>query len=310
MTSTPDDQAFLAAILEDPRNDAKLLTYADWLESQGDGRAEFLREQVRYRRSPNEETRQRLITLYPSEHLPWTALLEQAGAIEANLTPYDFAWWGTGIGELRDTDATYERFEYQEQPPLPVETLNGEFQWLRSSEPQNSFASGAAWKAFCDQVRAEGYFVPPEFEAFMSDSDLPARVKSCTDNEFVDPPGTNDEYVTPTVVSDDGMLVMFYADSQFCVVWGILLPREPGRYAPILAGPPESLFPEDWGGDEYEDEVDKPVLAASQFEQFVYRLWIENEIWFATEWDDGLRPLNTTEQAYLDHLNSRYRDPE
>ncbi|MEK6239155.1 MAG: TIGR02996 domain-containing protein, partial [Planctomycetales bacterium] len=34
---------FLAELIDDPSNDAAKLVYADWLEEQGDSRAEFLR---------------------------------------------------------------------------------------------------------------------------------------------------------------------------------------------------------------------------------------------------------------------------
>jgi uncharacterized protein (TIGR02996 family) len=308
MALSPDHQAFLSAIRANPRDEAPLLVYADWLDERGDQRAAYLRSQMEYRRARTEELRQRLIRQYPHEHLPWAAILEQAGAVEANLTPFEFAWWGTNIGPAREADGTYERFQYHDQPPLPVETLDGTFAWLRNSEAQSSYRHGPRWRAYCAEKREQGYFVPVEFERFLSDGDLPARIKSCTDNYFESPPDPTAHHSAPSAEWQDGLFVTFYADSQYCVLWGILLPREPGRYAPILAGPPEALFPEGWNGAN-EGEVDgpgKPVLAASQFEQFVFRWWIENEIWYATVWDESLRPLTTMEQAYIDHLNRRY----
>ncbi len=44
-----EEKAFLAAILERPADDATKLIYADWLEEQGDPRAEFLRLMVQAR---------------------------------------------------------------------------------------------------------------------------------------------------------------------------------------------------------------------------------------------------------------------
>ncbi len=306
--SSPDHRAFVSAILENPRDEGALLVYADWLEERGDPRAEYLRQQVEFRKTRTEELRRHLIQLYPKDHLAWTALLEQAGAIEANLTNFEFAWWGTGIGPARATAGTYQRFEYHDQPPLPVEALDGTFAWLRDSEPESAYRHGSMWQAFCVQTRNQGYFVPGEFERFLSDRDLPARIKSCTDNYFERPPDPTSETSTYSAEWEDGLFVTFYADSQYCVLWGILLPREPGRYAPILAGPPEALFPGIWGDMERDEAHDpgKPVLAASQFEQFVFRWWIENEIWFATVWREGRRPLKPMEQAYIDHLNQRY----
>src|SRR5215471_6009229 len=45
-----DERAFLAAILERPDDDATKLVYADWLEEQGDPRAEYLRLMMTVRR--------------------------------------------------------------------------------------------------------------------------------------------------------------------------------------------------------------------------------------------------------------------
>jgi uncharacterized protein (TIGR02996 family) len=308
MSASLDHKAFLSAILENPRDDTSLLVYADWLDERGDARSTYLRTQCEFRKSRSEELRRRLIQLYPHEHLAWTAILEQSGAVEANLTNFEFAWWGTGIEPARETGATYERFRYHDQPPLPVEMLDGTFAWLRGSKPQRPYSQGPMWKDFCAEKREQGYFVPGEFERFLSDKDLPARIKSCTDNYFERPPDPTAGHSAPSAEWEDGLFVTFYADSQYCVLWGILLPREPGRYAPILAGPPDTLFPGIWNDTEEDEPHDrgKPVLAASQIEQFLFRWWIENEIWFATVWREGKRQLTPLEQAYIDHLNRSY----
>jgi uncharacterized protein (TIGR02996 family) len=44
---TPEDLGFLQAILSHPDDDTNRLVYADWLEERGDGRAAFLRTEVR-----------------------------------------------------------------------------------------------------------------------------------------------------------------------------------------------------------------------------------------------------------------------
>ena len=160
MSLSLDHKAFLSAILENPRDDTTLLVYADWLEERGDARAAYLRNQAEFRKSRTEELRRRLIQLYPHEHLAWTATLEQAGAVEANLTNFEFAWWGTGIGPAREAGGTYERFQYHDQPPLPVETFDGTFAWLRESQPQSPYHHGPMWKDFCAEKRKQGYFVP------------------------------------------------------------------------------------------------------------------------------------------------------
>jgi uncharacterized protein (TIGR02996 family) len=56
-----DERAFLAAILEQPDDDARKLVYADWLEEQGDPRGEYLRLMMKLRqeRVVTPEQRQR-----------------------------------------------------------------------------------------------------------------------------------------------------------------------------------------------------------------------------------------------------------
>jgi len=56
-----DERPFLRAILQEPENDTTKLAYADWLEEQGDPRAEYLRlmMKVRQERVVSPEQRQR-----------------------------------------------------------------------------------------------------------------------------------------------------------------------------------------------------------------------------------------------------------
>src|SRR5262249_49852031 len=157
---------------------AALLVYADWLEERDDTRAAYLRGQAEFRKARPEELRRRLIQLYPHEHMAWVATLEQAGVVDANLTNFDFGWWGTGIEPAGEAGGTYQRYRYEDQPPLPVETMNGSFAWLRDSEPEDSYQHGPLWKTFCEEKRSQGYFVPREFERFLTDKELPARIKS------------------------------------------------------------------------------------------------------------------------------------
>jgi uncharacterized protein (TIGR02996 family) len=299
MPDRSSEDLLFGEILRKPDDVLLLEIYADWLEEHGDERAFYLRNQVEFRRLPTPSLRRTLIEEYPYRHLPWASQLEQCGAIVANLTDFEFAWWGTGIGPVREAVGTYERFRYEDQPPLPVQLFDGTFDWLKNSDPEGSYNFGGRWAQCCEEIRSRGFFLPREFERFMTDNDLPARIKSCTDNEFTEP---SPEEQLETA---DGLFVTFYADSQYCVIWGMLLPRAPGRYAPVLSGPPEDLLPEYSASELSDDESafpGKPVLAASHLESFLYRWWIENEIWFATLWDETKRALTPVEQAYVDLL--------
>lgn len=289
----------LAGVLENPADTDRLLVYADWLEEQGDKRAEYLRLQLQYQQSPHEELRRQLIHTYPARHMPWVGKLEQAGVLTPNLTQYELGWWGVEIPEARNCDGTYQLYRYEDQPPLPVEWFDGSFSWLETAEePVDSLHN--EWKAFCEEARVDGYFVPQAFERLMIDERLQAQIKSCTDNVFLSL--ADMDRTTPPELPDT-LLVPFYADSQYCVVWGLALPKMPGGYVPVLAASPFFFYP-----DEEDEEADDsvPVVAAPNVEAFLYRWWIENEIWYATVWGETLRDLTADEQAYLTHLRAKY----
>ena len=40
-------------------------------------------------------------------------------------------------------------------------------------------------------------------------------------------------------------------------------------------------------------------FCSPSFSEFLFRFWIENEIWYALEWDTTRRPLTDLERAYL-----------
>jgi len=47
------------------------------------------------------------------------------------------------------------------------------------------------------------------------------------------------------------------------------------------------------------------VCCAPSFSDFLYRFWIENEIWSAVEQEANRRPLNALELAYVEHYAAK-----
>ena len=66
---SPEETAFLRAILEAPDDEAIRLIFADWLEERGDPYGEFIRIQCGLAKLPPEEPRRQ--TLVEREHLLW-----------------------------------------------------------------------------------------------------------------------------------------------------------------------------------------------------------------------------------------------
>src|SRR5579885_144501 len=95
------DEAFRAAILEDPDDDGPRLIYADWLEERGDPRGEFIRLQCALARMPAGDDRRG--DLRARE----LALLREHEAAWAEpLRPLASGWkWRRGFVERVTTDA-------------------------------------------------------------------------------------------------------------------------------------------------------------------------------------------------------------
>jgi hypothetical protein len=105
------------------------------------------------------------------------------------------------------------------------------------------------------------------------------------------------------VALDDGLLVHFLSDSQWVCHW--LLYSGPGGEAVVVSHDP-------LGFELGEDEVTLRELSsatmdasvcAESFSEFLYRFWIENEIWFGLAAPGLLRrPELTDEQRrYVEH---------
>lgn len=295
-----ENDLLLDAVLAAPADTDRLVAYADWLEDREDPRATYTRLQIALRQAGPDAAPSvlaELRRLYPADRLAWTGRLEQAGVFRANLLDLRSMWWGVGLG-ARATSATYEGFPWHRQPPLPVERFDGTFGWLRDAPPVPDGGEGSTWLARLDGLRSRGFFVPVELVQLMTDSELQRQIPSCTDN-FFQRADEAEEHALP----DDACFLTFYSDSQSCVLWGIRLGRNE-RYAPILAGVPEHPDEDADAPAPGEPYFRFPDLtwSAPTLESFLYRWWIENTIWYATEWKPLRRPLNAEEQAYLDAL--------
>ena len=101
---------------------------------------------------------------------------------------------------------------------------------------------------------------------------------------------------------EGGYLLRFYSEGQDCLHWYLYL-SQPMYHCVVVSG-------EFFGGDDLlEDEEDiddksgKFWFCAPSFEAFIYRTWIENEIWHALSYDHD--PLTTEEEAYLSHYRGK-----
>jgi uncharacterized protein (TIGR02996 family) len=293
----PENDALLRLCLQRPK---RLAVYADWLKGAGDAREAYVRGQLALRGAGPAQRPAllaQLRALYPAEATAWCGQFENVGAFEANLLGIDEAWWGVGLGQ-RGTSATYEAFSYANQPALPMERFAGTFDWLAASrEWVKGRPAETGWREKIAALRSRGLRVPSAFERLMLSEELKARVPSCTDNFFI-----SGEDAEEHPLPDGATFLTFYSDSQSCVIWGLRL-AEADHYAPVLAGAPQ---PPDRDPPKGRPSFVFPTLSfcAPSLEAFLYRWWLENSIWFATEFDQTRRALTADEAQYLERLSS------
>jgi len=219
-----------------------------------------------------------------------------------------------GYRELSDY-FTYQGFPVEELPPIPID-LDDDCAWLlREGMPHLGDGLHRHERAFPPLppatvevlAKQSNLELPGSFRRFMSCQDLQSRVCSCTDC-YLDP----GERIVETTGSLPGLLIHFLSDSQSCAHWYLHI-LSTGASA-VLESP--SLYcsrveNSDWMGNPAcrLDRIDVAgvdfVYCTSSFSDFLYRFWIENEIWYAVEYEGTRRPLNALELAYVEHYAAK-----
>lgn len=210
-----------------------------------------------------------------------------------------------GYRQLLPEHNTYESSRLAGLPPIPIR-LDDECEWLRSRGLVHTHGGLNVYVRDVRPSRVEELAqlarikLPTSFRLFMTDPDLQSRVRSCTDC-YLDP----GERIVETIGTIPGHLIHFLSDSQSIAHWYLhVLPR--GDVAVLESSDFYGLKPEnsDWISNPScrLERIDvqglRFVYCAPTFSEFLYRLWIENEIWFALTEKDR-RPFNDLELDYL-----------
>lgn len=214
-------------------------------------------------------------------------------------SPFPAGWWSIDLPGYRDhpdPDQTYSLFPYESLPPLPLDVFHGDFRWLAGQGPGDDPAPEGpeaqppdTRPAVVVESLADAK-LPGEFLRFMGSHALQNRIRTCTDCFFQFP-----EWVIPSPHGDGGYLIQFLQDSQDCLFWYLYLKKNKRSWASCVVASGESLNPYSLGD---EGEPNEFVYCAPGFEPFLYRFWIENEIWFALE-EGG--PLTEEQRSYVGH---------
>jgi len=189
-------------------------------------------------------------------------------------------WWGTGLPN-RPVPATYGQFDYEELAPPPGVAFDGTFNWLRDEprkkgnihETDRCDVAGQfkELSTFCTRRNRP---LPLAFVTFFQQLDLAERIRSCTACFL--------ELASDIIPSPKGKgsLVRFLADQQGCVYWYLFIAPDEQDHCVVASTDFFGSEAEEAGFDE--SDPDSIVFVAPSFEEFIFRFWLENEYWFAS----------------------------
>lgn len=192
------------------------------------------------------------------------------------------AWWGVsldiaGLAAQRPDGGTYAAYDASSLPPLPC-ALDGYFGWLAHGDAFDQHVGQEGGDRNAERLpgllasaQSLGLALPSAFALFLGDTELQARVPSCTDCFLFLPSAP---VMAPR---GDGWLVHFLADSQGCLFWYLFL-RPGDAEAAVLCSTDFWGAPEDSDEDAVPDP-DTLVWCAPSFEAFICRFWVENVLW-------------------------------
>jgi hypothetical protein len=217
-------------------------------------------------------------------------------------TRFSPAWLSFDLGEYRPCNGTYCHYDLTKTPPLPSHLFKGAFDWLpemsiemkelmtkyQSNEPEEI---DEAMRAILRQAKSLHLSLPPEFIKLMRSEELQSQIPSCTACYF----DLSAEIIPCPLSNDEGYLIRFMNDQQNVLLWYLYI-RPDGGHCVVVSPIP---FDNAEARGQLNDYVilNNTFFCAESFEEFVYRFWLENEIWFAMEDETTLTP---NQQAYLD----------
>lgn len=195
------------------------------------------------------------------------------------------AWWSIGLSCCnRDTDSTYRKFSYEELPPIQAK-LDENFKWLERKPRYEYSMSDETFdvkKLF--QIEAQiNTKLPKFFSTFVKNKELSYRITSCTACYFTLP-----NYVVKTVGKYEGFLILFLSDQQGCIKWYLYLDKTGEHFIVSSANyygfdSYDELSDEGLSNFSYKSEIDleeeEVWFCGNSFKEFIYRFWIENELW-------------------------------
>ena len=233
--------------------------------------------------------------------------------------PFEKVWFGVDLDELRPIDATYGGEPFELLPTINQKYLDGNFSYLsnqtvkeidekvsdhvdkrfKPTKEKDILKIDPKWQKKVEKIQQNlpnHLVLPASLVKFMSAPIAQDLIPSCTACYFDLP-----DSITPfNWLDEKGYIFHFYRDQQDCLFWYYYV-RETGESCILASAIP---FEEEGIENELTDEIIKQEVfyTAENFEEFIYRTWIENILWFNIEEGEGTDP-NTQKlcEEYVNH---------
>jgi hypothetical protein len=204
--------------------------------------------------------------------------------MQPNESPFPAYWYGmslenVGLESVRPRIGTYGKYEFNQLPPVSFQ-IRGKLDWLAGARPHapniGDEKATENIKALADLRKSSEILqlhLPSVFSKFMETPSLHKRIRSNTDC-FLD--------LCPTLIRSPlggGYLIRFLADSQGCIFWYLYLNKDASDHTVVASPDFYGTESEQWQDEQHDPK--EIVFTAESFEIFLYRFWLENEIWFS-----------------------------
>lgn len=254
--------------------------------------------------------------------------------------PFQTGWLSFELPNYRPCGGTYDFYEYESIPPIDTSLFTGELAWLKAaaeeeediveeyevdeedSEEENveeveqdddeeenedndveekPVDIEARLQKLAREAQELGLVLPEAFLQLLGSPELQENIPSCTACEFelVDK-------ITPYPGDEGGYIIRFLNDQQGVLTWYLYL--TPGGehciitstiFLDLLAEPDYVENPEEkW---ESAAIANQTFFCSPSFEEFIYRFWLENRLWFKLSWNSETPSLTAEEARYVSH---------
>lgn len=234
--------------------------------------------------------------------------------------PFEKVWFGVELEDIRPQRdfSTYEGSAFELLPVIDAVNLDSTFGYLsndaiknlevsidepvditfKSATSPDIFKPNAKWVGKLDNIQATLPAPMPEgLRKFMSATEAQSLIPSCTACYFDLPT----QAIPFTYLGEDAYIFHFYRDQQDCLFWYYYV-RKTGESCILVSPLPFGIDKEQ---EVFSEQViqNNVFFTASTFEEFIYRTWVENLLWFNANEDED---FDSEVARHLELYRQRY----